>query len=74
MEIQMRGWETDYVSYFEKRAAEMATAVNCQLLATSHVQVADGTEARMVAGVAIMTGENSHKGGRRPKRTFPSLK
>ena len=42
-------------AYFEKRAGELAAALNCRLVATSSVRVEPLTaDARMVSGTALV--------------------
>ena len=61
--LQERVWQfkltdekaDDCAGYFEKRAGELAAALNCRLVATSGVRVAPlPANARMVSGTALV--------------------
>jgi hypothetical protein len=60
--------EIDCASYFRKRASELASALNYQLIATSEVEVGVGVSVRTVSGVALVDGQHAtdRKGGRDP--------
>jgi hypothetical protein len=61
--LQERVWQfkltdekaDDCAGYFEKRAGELAAALNCRLVATTNVRVEPlPTNARMVSGTAFL--------------------
>ena len=54
--------------YFERRAKEMAEALNYRLVSTSQVKVEPNTTLRLVSGIALVEGSfTPRKGGRVPK-------
>ena len=61
--LQARVWQfkltdekaDDCAGYFEKRASELAAALNCRLVATTSVRVEPlSANARMVSGTALV--------------------
>lgn len=60
---------TDSTAYFEKRAKEMAQALNYRLVAISQVTAQPNADARLVSGKALVEGSLiARRGGRLPNK------
>lgn len=61
----------DSTVYFERRAKELAEALNLRLVSTSQIRVEPDAVLRVVSGIALVEGSfTPRKGGRLPKLTI----
>jgi hypothetical protein len=61
----------DSTIYFERRAKELAEALNFRLVSTRQIRVEPNATFRLVSGIALVEGSfTPRKGGRLPK--FPT--